>query len=509
MIYEDSATYLNVSNVPRAGATTLENLPVGAVAIQLARGTFNTAGVLYAGADPIRVVQKLPGGQIAASPYFNFNTSTITRTAYAGGVEQITFLGAPATGVVTTGIAAPTVGDTVILSVTLLHSQGIYNNTPLIKTIPYRAEAATALDLTRGLKNSFINSFKREPSPTIRCERISDGVVAVQADTATMAYLQHGSRTIGYRVATVAGGVVVDQGTQVAGDVLALPTANGRTFTVTSSAEAHVVIIGETILQVADAGDAAANAAAIVTAINTSALSGQVVASAAAAAITITYGPDFFALPPIVMSDDGAATEVNLTVTTTVGNAVRAKYIMPVAITNAATGELDMPWQGPTGYVAFREAGADQATHAGQTAAGGVTAWGLMFSGLKQPFDPVTGRYSKTRFHVASEDIAVAAVNGQNPTFGSGTWEQVSKLEVYAKFNEDGGLGVTEKYPPTKYRGQVGPGGQYDIIVINAVDNRMRPVTSGTQYGSRYNIVLAVNALEAAELAAIRTELGV
>ena len=505
MIYEDSATFLSVANVPRNGAATLDALPVGAVAIQLDDGTFNAPGNPL-GTEVVRIVQKLPGGQIAATPYFNFLTSNVTLTNYTESVEQITRLGATAAGVVT-GLAAPAVGDTVILNVTLLHSQGIYNNTPLVKTIPYRAEAATALDMVRGLTRSFIGSFRREPDQTIRCERLSDGVVAAQTDTATLAYLQHGSTTISYMVGTFAAGVVADEGTQVAGDVLALPTANGRSFTVTAEDDNHVVIIGETVLLVADAGNAALNGPAIADAINASALGDRVTATAVAAVVTITYGPDFFALPPIVIDDDGAQT--NLEVETVTGDDVRAKYIMPVAITDAATGELDIPWQGPTGYVAFRDAGADHANHAGQTAAGGVGQWGLMFSGLKQPFNPVTGRYKKTRFYVASSDILEQPVDAQGASLGSGTWEQVSELEVYAKFNEDGGLGVTEKYPPTKYRGQVPQGGQYNIITINAVDNRMRPVTSGVQYGSRWNIVLAINALEAAESADLAAELGV
>ena len=501
MIYENSATYLYVANEARNGATTLEDLPVGAVALQLADGTFNAASNVLVD-ETVRVVQKLPGGQIAASPYFNSLTANRTATAYSESVEQVTYLGASAVGTVT-GLAAPAVGDSVILNVTLLHSQGIYNNTPLIKTIPYRAELATSLDLVRGLKSSFIHSFKREPDQTIRCERISDGAVATQSDDAIIGYLQYGSTTIQYLDEDLAA----DDGTQLAGDVLALPSANGREFEVTVTDQNHLVLIGTHRIDVTTGGGTTTTrATAIAAAINDSAVGDRVTASSAVAVVTITYGPDFFALPPVLVDLD---TDEPHEVTIEEGENLRVRYIMPEAITNENEGELDMPWQGPTGYVAFHATPADRPASAGQTATGDVNEWGLKFSGLKQPFNPVTGRYKKTRFHVASSDILEQPVDVQGAALGNGTWEQVSELEVYSKFNEDGGLGVTEKYPPTKYRGQVPEGAQYNVIVINAFDNNMRPVTSGVQYGSRWNIVLAINALEAAESTALHTELGV
>lgn len=503
-MFEDSATFLFVATKERDGASTVNDLPVGAVALEEGNGELVTEGSNVDKDTDIRVVQKLRGGQIVASPYFTLNmakpdieSETDHSVDYEESKEQISFYGATSSGTVssTEGLPDPEDGKTYTLNVTLRHSQGIYNNTPFVKTIPYKATSTDVGDLAKGLMKSFMGSFKRMPDPVVRCERVSDGVSSQATITATGDLLKvtNGSKTVAFYTSDGAS-LSTSTGDITENDVVKLPVETGREFKATLTTGEHntQALIGPYNISVDGNTDADTTSSDLADAINdTCGDDVKAVSASGSSEITITYGPDFFALPPVIYCADDDCLEVS----TEEGNELYAMYIAPDAASSDATFELDVPWQGPTGYISIEDEGDDN--NGARIATGDVDNWGLMFIGQKQPFDPVTGRYIKTSFHVASSDFDREMKTLQTASAGKGTWEEIGKLEVYSKFNEDGGLGVVSSYPPTDYRRQVKQNKCFDYIYFTIVNDKMTVVTSGMTHASKYNIHIAFDTEDA------------
>ena len=512
MINENSVTYQYIGNVTNVGALdgSIDLLPEGAIALQ--RGDTHAIGA-NAGLQGVRMraVQRLPGGQLVFSPYFTPNQGTVTRQNHVRPVEQVSYLGHNGTA------GALDVEDDreYILNVTLNHTQGVYNNTPMIKSVPFYLRAYAAgtnnriiqRDLAAGIVDNFKRHFARTPGNVVKAERVSDGVVAAQAAIATtiLARVTEGSNIIEYMDWDFAGDVVPGLGTQVAGDALAIPIDGGRVFTFTTTADNHAVIIDNVYISVTDAGTADQNGTAVANAINNSVLSDRVIATNVDSAVTITYKPNFRSLPPVILQDEGA--EACRIVTTTVGNNVRARYRMETAITNAASGVLDMPWQGPTGYIAIN-ANPAQGTapnSLGQTADATAADWGVMFSG-RTPlrFNPVSETPFQVSFSLGFSKIMNRGDNGIQPALtdsritysvaanqGLGTFPQVAVKEVYTTMNE--GNAQICGYPPTNYRKVATPGVEYDLFVVNATDAGYISATTGQRPISKFNIILAID----------------
>jgi hypothetical protein len=525
MITENSVTYQFVGNANYVANLTqpVDTLPEGATAIV---GTINgqrgeriLANAGIANGTRVRVAQRI-NGNLVFSPYFVTGGATrVTTQTFVSPREQLSFLGWNGTG----GQLDAERSREYNLGLHLYHTQGVFNNTPMIKSIPAwvgplagAGPGQNQFDLATALFDSLQRQFRRAPRDVVKGERVFDGVVANPAGLGRLALLTNGSPNVTFVVGGAAG-VVASTQTFVAGDVLSLPTDNGRVFTFSAvalgnGAGRHLITIGTTVINVPDAaapGTAAENATAIAAAINASAaLAGNVTAIAAAAVVTITYDWKFKALPPVVVSSDDDAAFVNVVVTTTVGNAVRAAYVVPTAINAGATAVLDRPWNGPTGYVAFREAGADAANHAGRTATanaiGAANNWGLMLKGNTSLLvNEVTETPAQVEFKMNFTKIINAGDNGIEPvvlsTFtdtilpfiGIGTGAQVAVKEVYSTMNE--GQPQVCAYPPTKYRKAANLGSTYNLKIINAVDANYIVQATGQNPISKFNIILAID----------------
>lgn len=353
------------------------------------------------------------------------------------------------------------------------------------------AYAADTLQATVA-KNLFETHYRQfgplhEPFRAILCDRIARVTSVAAHDTATIAYLVNGSKTVTlYTKTKAASAALTASATTIdAGTVVNIPSYNGRTFTFDPTAEDHVVYIGETSYVVADAGDAAANGAAIVIAIN----AGTQAIASGTTTVTITYLENTRALPPMVISDaDGTPATVAVTIAS--GDAVPVQYVVAATTAAAATYTLDEPWQGPSGYVYI---GTTAATNIGESTLNAANAWGLKFTGVMEPFNPVTGKWTMVRFDVlggafGSFGTEYKAVKANE---GHGNWRAVATLEQYAQGNETFYRTSNYPYTPNRTEAVAGTGGLgYDVITAifkKSVDF----AASGVTVSSPFTLVLA------------------
>lgn len=212
-MYENGVTYQYISEVTVGANTTVATLPAGSVAIANAAGTLKTDAIT-ATQGKFRVVQKLSNGQIIYSPFFEAADYSARSEAYAAATEQVSYFGYNGTS---GDLGSPTVGELYTLSVLLRTTAPATNTKGVVKTVPYKAEAATQLDLAGGLLDSFNRTF----SPTrlaygmIKGEQINSGT-GVDLDNTTAATgdltVVKGSKTITAATDATAGGDLVAGG---------------------------------------------------------------------------------------------------------------------------------------------------------------------------------------------------------------------------------------------------------------------------------------------------------
>jgi hypothetical protein len=174
MITENSVTYQFVGNVNHVPVLeqNVANLPEGAVAFVNGSGTIVAAGEIAAGTQ-IRVAQKI-NGQLVFSPFFTRGTSTVVTQTYVAPVEQITYLGYNGTG----GQLDDEDGREYSLDLYLNHTQGVFNNTPMIKSVPAwvapqaagTASGTKQYLLASALVDSLNRQFRRSPSQSVKGE---------------------------------------------------------------------------------------------------------------------------------------------------------------------------------------------------------------------------------------------------------------------------------------------------------------------------------------------------
>ncbi|HPQ80077.1 MAG TPA: hypothetical protein PLG47_06455, partial [Candidatus Dojkabacteria bacterium] len=249
--------------------------------------------------------------------------------------------------------------------------------------------------------------------------------------------------------------------------------------------------IGETSYVVADAGAAQDNADAIVTAINagTQAIASDV--GGTSTTVTITYLPDTYALPPMVLSNvDTSPATVAVTIAS--GDTAPVQYKVSASTTAAATYELDVAFQGETGYVYV---GTTSATNIGETT---LTTgyWGLKFSGLTQPFDAINDSMVNqlVMFDVVSADFGdVAEYKSTKPKYGTGTWQSMAYQEFYSQFlNRDG---IRSTRPLTKYTLEVDENSGYDVVTLTVRAPAIQFETIGQTVNSNFRLVIATKAI--------------
>ena len=523
-IFEKNVTYTFVGNVTNgyadAATADLDTMPAGSIALLMVASNEVEEGALVAG-QMYEIVNKLSDGTILRSPAFTSADLVATNAAaYVQPSQQVSFLGYDGTTI--NGLGTITLGDSYTVSLSLAYTAGEYSQQPEIKTISAYATDTLQATVAKNLFESHLLNFGpiRQKNPSILCDRIArtDAVAALTAGTDTnmaankgLVYLTHGSKNVLGKSITIGTGAAViaaaDIGTNVTSGttVFNIPSYNGRVFTFTADAVGggagyHTIIIGTSTLTVPDGGTDVQNAAAIILAINASttfsAMCTASTANAAAAGVIITYKEGFRGLPPIVLHKDADADGdydgINA-ITISSGDAVSVKYVAGETFTADGTEDFDLdePWQGPTGYV--YAAGTTEATGFGVATINAANAWGLKFTGLMQPFNPVVDRFTMVEFDVLGGAFGAFGTEYKavKANEGHGNWRSVATLEQYAQGNET--FYRTSNYPYTANRTEAvaGTGGLgYDIITA-VFKKSVDFAASGVTISSPFTLIMA------------------
>lgn len=500
MINEKNATYLFVGNVANgiADEASYTGMAAGSIAVVRALDNLNEESAI-SGTTPVRIVQKNTDGTYKFSPIFNYSGIQYKESEdFSPNVQQVSYFGYDGTSN-TTGFGSITSGDTYTLHVVLGYSRNTYNNAPEIKTVPYKTTSTSEADLAKGLQEGFIRQFTtlREPNPVIRAERVVDIASAAALTGSAVIYkLTKGSTTVSTYIKTADGtvGLTASTASVTAGNIIHAASSGARTFTFSanalgSSAGHHAIYIGETTYLVADAGDAAANGTAICAAIN----AGTQATASGTTTVTITYRPDFYALPPMVMYSADDSTWANLAVTSASGDTKPVAYKAAATTSAAATFELDVAWQGETGYL---YEGTGTTTTAG-IGIGTATAgyWGLKLSGLVQPFNPINDSMTNylVNFDITTGDFgSLVEYKSQKPKYGTGTWQSVAYQEFYSQ-----GLSrdtIRSIRPLTQYNLETDENVGYDIITLSVRASSIQSQTTGLTFNSDFRIIIATQA---------------
>ena len=181
-MYEKSVTYQFIVNVDTydagtPGTTTVEDFTAGQ------GGLVDGEGVLVSSTTTagtrLRFAQRLSDGNLVYSPFFTLGTHlALEAEEYdAPTMHSVTVgeSGNGGDGMIGQGTAgAIEAGETYTLSIVITSSQSAINNTPIIKTVPYRAQTNdTQLEVSRGLFDASLNIVNRNlPNRIIQVGRI-------------------------------------------------------------------------------------------------------------------------------------------------------------------------------------------------------------------------------------------------------------------------------------------------------------------------------------------------
>lgn len=208
-MFENSVTYQFIANVDSgmddtAGTITPNDLPEGSVGVFTLDGD-SVQDQAGAGAnDLIRVVGR-KNGSLNFSPPFMTSVADIESSATEAAVEQVSYVGynpEEDEG------ELDTLGNTsYVLGFRLNHTQGVYNNTPIVKSVPFWLSDMTGKDdgeiqrlLAEGLMKIHQKEFKRYPGEIIRADLTcdSDTSAPLYAGSATDMQVTNDSKEVIY-----------------------------------------------------------------------------------------------------------------------------------------------------------------------------------------------------------------------------------------------------------------------------------------------------------------------
>jgi len=108
---------------------------------------------------------------------------------YAALTEQVTYVGYNGTS----GSLDAANATYYSLGIVLNHTFGLLNNSPLIKTIPFKSTAATQSNIAAGIVNAGVKAFDRQANRDVKFERINSGAVSDALGTATLSVVNQGT----------------------------------------------------------------------------------------------------------------------------------------------------------------------------------------------------------------------------------------------------------------------------------------------------------------------------
>lgn len=456
MFSQRNISYVLVGkNVAATSATRAENLASGEVAISDVYGNVPASGT---GLGKFMIHQG--GSSRITDVITTSNVVSVSAKAFAAPTEQITYIGYNGSS---GAIQAINSNDYFVRMNFPFGSRG--QEFPQQNWVMgyYKSDtSATQLEIAAGLVQTMAADFRKKYERSVKVEMTGDGTVADFTGTATMLKFTKDSKTVAF--VTSAG--VASTGSITAGDIINIPSQEATSYSFTANilgtgAGRHLVWLGNTLYNVADAGTAAQNADAIAAAINAGT---QATASVSTATVTITpiYNADPFGVPVVNYTADDSAYS-NAAVTIVSGDAVPVKYIASGSVSSAASFELTVPFQGETQYAV------GGTTAATQTGVSTVTNYGLKLTALKRKFRLIPGvRYRKARFITTIENFGTTTVtNSRNSFLGSGTYEQVAEEDLFGDIVFGNGYRGDIKFPRNLYA--VNPG-KYGCVTITWED---------------------------------------
>lgn len=219
---ETSATYVFVNNAAHGLSDTNaeSSLAAGSGCFFITGTGAEIDTAITSNAAYCYYAYKTAGGTIIKSPRFK---GTSIKNAVFGdkltAVQQISYLGYNSS----TGSFDATAGY-YALAVRLNHTFGLLNNSPLIKTVPYKSSTASQSDISRGLVLAADKAFSRDPHRAIVFEAICNEAVTTANCFDNNATVVQGATTftVGTNLQYNSGA-----GTAAVGDFVRLGTAAG------------------------------------------------------------------------------------------------------------------------------------------------------------------------------------------------------------------------------------------------------------------------------------------
>jgi len=441
------------------------NLPVGAVVLTDPSGlrvTASTSPAPAVGTGKYVIVQgQGPSLPLIKSDVIDFSTATVTFKNHVAPKEQVSYLGNVGSGslqlpaALATGLTKSFYGSIDVLDF------NVSGNRAIKKEFTYYAtDADTATTIAAGLCKNMIDNIAKMGEPFYKAERVATTTsVAALTGSSTVTKVTKGSRVVEVYTVTAdgTGTFTASTATVTAGNVINFPSTDGTTFTfpvtLLGTGAGHVAIyIGTTLYLVADGGTADQNGALIAAAINAGT---QAVASydSTGDVITLTFKDYAMFGMPLVLTTDDDSTWTQVTVTTTVGDAVPVKYVVSETTSAAATFLLDIAWQGETQY--FFD-GTTAALNSGVATLTGSPAslWGIKVTGKPKQYIPQVMRgFEKVRFILNPGEnfstVTCPVTNSIAAVDGKGTSYQIQELERFSQMNQ--GNRYTSYNPPTQY----------------------------------------------------------
>lgn len=223
--------YIGTGNVDTVANTTKINsyadLTAGALAVvdeenKAVKGTLATGKV--------RVVQRV-GNTLVYSPFFDMaKVQVAIHEDYSAALEQISYVGYNGT----TGELDEITNTTFVLQFILEHTAGAVNNSPFIKTVPFKTSTALQKDLALGWLQSANAVFKTAITPysSIKFERVLNEAVDAANDFLGDATVVKGTKSFTVAESSGAAGDGGDYATStsiVVGDWVRIGTVGGGT----------------------------------------------------------------------------------------------------------------------------------------------------------------------------------------------------------------------------------------------------------------------------------------
>ena len=188
----DSPTYTYIMN---ADDGTSDDTDISTLAAKSGQFIFEEtdkieAGTVVASGTNYFFAFKDAGSVIHKSPTFDGGTvvNAVSKDTVAL-TEQVTYVGYNGTS----GSLDAANATYYSLGIVLNHTFGLLNNSPLIKTIPFKSTAATQSNIAAGIVNAGVKAFDRQANRDVKFERINSGAASDALGTATLSVVNQGT----------------------------------------------------------------------------------------------------------------------------------------------------------------------------------------------------------------------------------------------------------------------------------------------------------------------------